>query len=110
MDYDRLIPLAILGVLVAGLVAMVRWAREPDRVRSDASSVPPPPIALPVAEPVQPSAPAEQVAFTPPPAEKPVAVAGTPIENVLAALKKEDALQTAFVLSEILAPPVSLRR
>jgi hypothetical protein len=140
MDYlEKLIPLAVLGAVAAFLVVVLRRAaREqvdappanelPIRVGQVAVKTPKPvvvyekqevlipavmkredemiAVAIPViAEKARPKRKKQT-----PPAVVTVIPAATPIETVLGLLKEKDTLAAAFLLREILAPPVSKRR
>ncbi len=115
---DRLIPLAILGV-VATFVLLLLWrtAREKDATQRSGEALPAP-IAV---DTPQPAADAVEVAAEEIKSERPkkrrrpaivvqAAPGKTPIHAVLALLKEKDTLAAAFLLREILAPPVSKRR
>jgi hypothetical protein len=115
---DRLIPLAILGGVTALLLFLLRrTAREKDVAPRTAEAKPaaipvetPLPIAVPVQiageikrkrRPKRKRAPAVAVQAAP---------VQTPINTVLGLLKEKDTLAAAFLLREILAPPVSKRQ
>jgi hypothetical protein len=110
---DRLIPLAILGV-VAALVLFLLWrtARE-ERATPRSAEVLPPPI--PVETPQPAPLPAMEINSGRRKRKRRPAVAiqsapvHTPTHTVLGLLKEKDALAAAFLLREILAPPVSKR-
>ena len=135
MEYlNKLIPLAIFGILAAFLIALARRAaRETEptpRVEESASeaareaiseSVPvreepivvvavvPAPVEMPPI--VEVIAPVRQ--RRPPKAKvapAPVISAATPIQTVLGLLKEMDTLLAAMILQEILGPPASNRR
>jgi hypothetical protein len=112
---DRLIPLAILGVVAAFVLFLLRRsAREKDvmprsvdaRIETAAPISVAQPILVDVVEikserPKKERAPAVTVQAAP---------AQTPIHTVLGLLKEKDTLAAAFLLREILAPPVSKRQ
>ena len=136
MEYylDNLIPVVILAAVGAFLVYLVRRAaRERDAVPPSAA-VPLPVnlnkivvVPLPTPEPLQCSeekAVVESMIVARPAVDEsakprrkkrvvpvPLKVADdvTPIEAVLGLLKKKESLAAAFLLHEILAPPVSKR-
>jgi hypothetical protein len=110
---DRLIPLIGLIAVGAFLLLLLRMARQEHKLQAPmhppATSMPiPPPVVLPVATPNivnvvkdEPAVEQAQVIATRP--------APTPVHSVLDLLKSKDALTTAFLLKEILGPPVSRR-
>ena len=136
MEYylDKLIPILVLGAVAAFLVYLVRRAASEKDIAPRAEVVPmpmklaeivvvPPPTPEPLQraeeEPV-----VERIVVGPPavgegakprrkkqmaPVSVKAAVNKTPIEAVLELLKKKDSLAAAFLLGEILAPPVSKR-
>ena len=122
---DKLIPLAILGLIgVVAVFLIRRVARERDAAMH--------PGDQPIHVEAQPVKTAEPVAVVPEPipvaaasepaaavtvgnrrkrAPTPVAAPTppTPVVNVMDLLQNKDALAAAFLLREILAPPVSKR-
>jgi hypothetical protein len=113
---DRLIPPAILGVVAAFVLFLLR------RTARDKDAAPRIAEATPALVPVEtPSAISGQVAAveikrtrsrrtrTPAVAVQ-TAPVKTPIHTVLGLLKEKDTLAAAFLLREILAPPVSKRQ
>jgi hypothetical protein len=109
---DRLIPPAILGVVAAFVLFLLRrTARDKDVTAGSAETPAPIPIAQPivVAVPVAEIKRARQKRRTRTPAVVPIAPVKTPIHTVLGLLKEKDTLAAAFLLREILAPPVSKR-
>jgi nucleoid-associated protein YgaU len=108
---DKLIPLAVLGA-VAGLLAfLLRRAMREDS--TPLSTVKPPKVEQAAAPPSAieaAEAPRAKRAPKPVPADVPAAPpAPTPIDTVLGLLKTKDALPAAFLLREILAPPLAKR-
>jgi len=65
------------------------------------------PVSVPVAVPVLAETPRD---VNDVPANAIVEPATSPIHDLLHSLKKKDALTTAFLLNEILGPPVSKRK
>lgn len=108
---DKLIPLmALIGV--GGILWYLLRLGRPEPAAP--APVPAPwslpitaPVELPVAAPVaieEPGQPAVAIAPLALPSTTPSAI------NVLSLLKSKDTLKTAFLLREILGPPVSRRR
>jgi hypothetical protein len=136
MEYlDKLIPLAVLGAVGAFLLFVLRRVtREQDVAPRSAEltmrvEAKPKPVIAVAQEKKQIASEAlakredEKVAVAssviPMPAERPkkkkrtpsvVVPAEMPIQTVLGLLKDKDTLAAAFLLREILAPPVSKRR
>ncbi len=128
---DKLIPLVILGVVAVFLAYLARRARREKEAwpRSEVvQSTPPPavapePIAVPVIVTAEEKFPAVAEVITatltaPVPRKRrknaltptiTTAAPATPIHTVLGLLKQKNSLATAFLLREILAPPVSKR-
>lgn len=131
---DKLIALAILGAVAVFLLFVLRrlaLEERADRSPTDVVTVEPAaPLAIEAPPPIVPAEIPKTI--EPPPAPvlpSPVVVvkpkrkrkraipvspivipaAATPIVTVLDLLKKKDALATAFLLREILAPPVAKR-
>ncbi len=116
MDHlDKLIPLAILGVVAVFFVALLRRATrtelarpavpiaEPMPVVEPKAVVTPPPLVVAPAKPKKRKrAPIIPAATSSPPP--------TTIHKVLGMLKDKDALATAFLLREILDQPTARRR
>lgn len=112
---DKLIPLAIVIAVGAMVVFLLR--RSPREAPAMIVGLEPviqvavvesAPQAIVVAAPVVVERKSESVA-PPIDIDAPPSSPETPITNVLELLKKKDALATAFLLREILAPPVSKR-
>ncbi|MSQ96673.1 MAG: hypothetical protein EXR98_19265 [Gemmataceae bacterium] len=115
---DQLVPFAVLVVITAILVVLLR------RTTRDAFAAPlanqTPTRAERAPEPVAaapPEQPAEEIVAVPKrrrqTREKPISplvvVTATPIDAVLDLLNRKDSLATAFILREILDRPVSQR-
>lgn len=116
---DKLIPLVTLLSVAAFLLFLLRRAARSKELTTWQESVPVNPqpvpvVALPQEEirvPVVPTAAEKRAARkkrTPTPAVE--ATSPTPIDAALGLLKEKDALVTAFLLREILGPPVSRRQ
>lgn len=116
MEYLDLILLAILGA-TAALLAVLVWRKERRTQMSAAAPfLPGATVLLPAAQPIAASTPSQRGRKENdlPNVETPAncaaaAPAQAPIPRVLEMLKEKDALTAAFVLSEILAPPVATR-
>jgi hypothetical protein len=114
-NLDRLIPLAILAVLgICVLILLRRSPREKDAKLSAAEPLPAIPVAQPAA--VAMEVPAAKIKRKKPIRRRVPAVTAQsvqrqmPVQTVLGLLKDKDTLAAAFLLREILAPPVSQRR
>jgi len=111
---DKLMPFVALVVIGVFLFYLLRLAkREPIVERREPVPIAAPlviPVAVPVAlvAPSKVEAPAPAVVAAPATVE-PKAPA-SPIHAVLELLTKKDSLATAFLLREILDPPMSRRR
>jgi hypothetical protein len=123
---EKLIPLAVLLGVAAFLLMLLRRAtretivvevaKEPEPIAVEPV---PPPEAPVVIEPARVEIPVEAVAeVAPSPISEPlrsgpkkrVRPNKTPVQSVLAMLHDKDALAKAFLLREILGPPVSRRQ
>jgi hypothetical protein len=128
--FEKLIPLAVLMGVAAFLVALLRRATRENSVVEPWREVAVKPAAVAVEArkeeirraipPVEPAAAPKPVriepkAAAPPKRAKPklvieAAPTKTPIHGVLDLLRQKDTLVTAFLLREILGPPVSRRK
>jgi hypothetical protein len=113
MQYlDQLLPLIALACVGGLLLYLLRLANV-ERA-SQASVEIPVPVAAPLVVPVATPVVVEVAKVETPPVDTPVIVlaapARTPVHNVLDLLNSKDTLTTAFLLNEILGPPVSRRR
>jgi hypothetical protein len=113
---DRLIPLAILVSVTAMLLFLLRRPAPEIDVAPRCTETLPPPIPIetpmPIAIPVQVAATQikrKRRRRRLPAVEVQTAPAQTPIDTVLGLLKEKNTLAAAFLLREILAPPVSRR-
>jgi hypothetical protein len=119
---DRLIPLAVLFVVAAILIALLRRATrettEGTEPRREVALRPTPAVVVaPKIEPAPAPAPSQTAApplkppkqARPTPTGVPAAPPKTPIHRVLDLVQEKDALVTAFLLGEILGAPVSKR-
>jgi hypothetical protein len=117
MDHlDKLIPLAVLLIIGAFLLLVLRRAAREAKAAADLAA-----RAISVPEPVLPPAVVAEVPATPTvekPRKKrrrpqPVAASlpnQNPVTTVLDLLRDKDALVKAFLLREILDKPVALRK
>jgi hypothetical protein len=122
---EKLIPLAVLLGVAAFLVMLLRRAtretnvvaaaKEPEPVvvvvmpQEAPVAVEPAPVETPV-EAVVEDAPTPIIKPRRPASKRRVRAGKTPVQSVLAMLHDKDALAKAFLLREILAPPVSRRQ
>ncbi len=112
---DRLIPLAILAAIgVFVLVLLRRSAPRQKTSRRAAESLPVIPVAQPAVVMLDvPTAKMKRRKLRrkrAPAVVGPAALPRTTIDTVLGLLREKDTLAAAFLLREILAPPVSRRR
>lgn len=121
---DKLAPIGVLVILAIFLLFLLGRALRERRKEEKALAAldfGPPAVTMPVAAPMVPAAaelaeptlsaaPVETV--VPSPKRKPVRQTHgkTPIEGVVGLLQDKDALAKAFLLREILGPPVSVKR
>jgi hypothetical protein len=118
MDHlDKLIPLAVLGVVGALIIVLLLRARRDQGsselgLRAQSEREPEAPARAEVQQPAPISA-ASPVAIVTPAAPvqpaKPKAM-DSPVAAVRGLLRKKDSLATALMLNEILGPPVSRRK
>jgi hypothetical protein len=115
---DKLIPLLGLAGVGAFLLFLLRLAKNeqaaPPRIESAVEKAPiATPVSVPVATPVVVNAPPPEVAAPAAGPPAPIVIAkktpSSPVHAVIELLKKKDSLTTAFLLHEILGPPVSKR-
>jgi hypothetical protein len=126
MDYlDKVIPLAVLAIAAAFLVMLIRRVGRENDASPRVEAVPKPIEAIAVAvAPVVAVVPKVDADGPPPIAVRPrrkkdvptptvvkalAAPTPTSIQTVLGLLREKDSLAVAFVLHEILGPPVSKR-
>lgn len=120
MDFaDKLIPLIGLAGVGAFLLFLLRLAKNEQAVKPPVEE---PTTVVPFATPISVLVATPITTITPPPevvapvaeTSAPMVVAenspASPVHAVIDLLKKKDSLTAAFLLHEILGPPVSCRR
>lgn len=116
---EQLILLAVLGVVAGVVFFLLRQGQREIDLSTSTADAPSPPVAdapaLPIV--VQPvaidkstSRKRKRRVVENPSLTLPARSETSPIANVLAMLKEKNALTTAFILQEILGPPLAKRR
>jgi len=108
---DKLLPLIALACVGGLLLYLLRLAKV-ERAAQPSALMPVPvaaPLVVPVAAPVVNEVAKVETPLVKTPVVVAAAPARTPVHNVLDLLKSKDTLTTAFLLNEILGPPVSRR-
>ena len=112
-NLDRLLPVVALLGVGAFLLVLLRVARSE---RQALATQPEQPMDVPIAAPLDVPLATPVASSAPEPSVMPASAKtasdenSSPLQNVLELIKTKDALVKAFLLREILGPPVSCRR